>query len=183
MEGEVVSCGRIQPFARRGLNFDFPTDIYPNLISRLRGAPLRAAFSGEGITQLECSRKIDSRWSALENLGHLLDLEELWQLRVSEFLAGQTEITARNMKLQGAPEARYNERDWPGLVSEFASARRLLVERFDLLEPEQFELRSFHPLLRRELRLVDALYFMTEHDDHHLALIWDLLHRGSGIAG
>ncbi len=29
------------------------------------------------------------------------------------------------------------------------------------------------------MRLVDLLYFVAEHDDHHLARIWEL-HRQSG---
>jgi hypothetical protein len=26
------------------------------------------------------------------------------------------------------------------------------------------------------MRLVDHLYFIAEHDDHHLARIWELIH-------
>jgi hypothetical protein len=26
------------------------------------------------------------------------------------------------------------------------------------------------------MRLVDHLYFVAEHDDHHLARIWELIH-------
>jgi hypothetical protein len=28
------------------------------------------------------------------------------------------------------------------------------------------------------MRLVDHLYFVAEHDDHHLARIWELLNAG-----
>jgi hypothetical protein len=28
------------------------------------------------------------------------------------------------------------------------------------------------------MRLVDHLYFVAEHDDHHLARIWELLQTG-----
>jgi hypothetical protein len=28
------------------------------------------------------------------------------------------------------------------------------------------------------MRLVDHLYFVAEHDDHHLAHIWDLINAG-----
>jgi hypothetical protein len=27
------------------------------------------------------------------------------------------------------------------------------------------------------MRLVDHLYFVAEHDDHHLAQIWELVHN------
>jgi len=32
-----------------------------------------------------------------------------------------------------------------------------------------------HPRLKTPMRLVDHLYFVAEHDDHHLARIWELL--------
>jgi hypothetical protein len=35
------------------------------------------------------------------------------------------------------------------------------------------------------MRLVDHLYFVAEHDDHHLARIWEMIHtrvhRAAGI--
>jgi hypothetical protein len=33
-----------------------------------------------------------------------------------------------------------------------------------------------HPRLKQPMRLVDHLYFAAEHDDHHLARIWELFH-------
>jgi hypothetical protein len=38
-------------------------------------------------------------------------------------------------------------------------------------------LASEHPRLRRPLRLVDWLYFLAEHDDHHLAKAREILRR------
>jgi hypothetical protein len=32
-----------------------------------------------------------------------------------------------------------------------------------------------HPRLKQPMRLVDHLFFVAEHDDHHLALIRELL--------
>jgi hypothetical protein len=32
-----------------------------------------------------------------------------------------------------------------------------------------------HPRLKTPMRLVDHLYFVAEHDDHHLARIWELV--------
>jgi hypothetical protein len=29
------------------------------------------------------------------------------------------------------------------------------------------------------MRLVDHLYFVAEHDDHHLATIWEMIHTSS----
>jgi hypothetical protein len=32
-----------------------------------------------------------------------------------------------------------------------------------------------HPRLKEPMRLVDHLFFVAEHDDHHLAWIWKLI--------
>jgi hypothetical protein len=36
-------------------------------------------------------------------------------------------------------------------------------------------LLSVHPRLQQPMRLIDALYFVAEHDDHHIARISGLL--------
>jgi hypothetical protein len=43
------------------------------------------------------------------------------------------------------------------------------------LEPSLFAVQLPHPRLKRLMRLVDHLYFVAEHDDHHLARIWELV--------
>jgi hypothetical protein len=32
-----------------------------------------------------------------------------------------------------------------------------------------------HPRLKQPMRLVDHLYFVAEHDDYHLARIWEMI--------
>jgi hypothetical protein len=34
-----------------------------------------------------------------------------------------------------------------------------------------------HPRLKTPMRLIDHLYFVAEHDDHHHARIWELVSR------
>jgi len=43
------------------------------------------------------------------------------------------------------------------------------------LEPDAFARTSLHPRLKQPMRLVDHLHFVAEHDDHHLAKIWELI--------
>ena len=38
-----------------------------------------------------------------------------------------------------------------------------------------FDRSMLHPRLQQPMRLVDHLCFVAEHDDHHLARIWELL--------
>jgi len=32
-----------------------------------------------------------------------------------------------------------------------------------------------HPRLKQPMRLVDHLFFVAEHDDHHMARIWEMI--------
>jgi hypothetical protein len=44
------------------------------------------------------------------------------------------------------------------------------------LRAEEFNRSLLHPRLKQPMRLVDHLYFVAEHDDHHLARIWEMIH-------
>jgi hypothetical protein len=48
------------------------------------------------------------------------------------------------------------------------------MTRLDQMEPALFSRTMLHPRLKQPMRLVDHLYFVAEHDDHHLAHIWAL---------
>jgi hypothetical protein len=50
-----------------------------------------------------------------------------------------------------------------------------LVDRVAGLDAALFARSIPHPRLKTPMRLVDHLYFVAEHDDHHLARIWELL--------
>src|ERR687891_577947 len=73
--------------------------------------------------------------------------------------------------------ARRNDRSTSELLAAFRARRLDLVRRLELLTAEEAALASEHPRLRRPLRLVDWLYFLAEHDDHHLAKARDALRQ------
>ena len=52
------------------------------------------------------------------------------------------------------------------------------MKRVEKIEPELFSRTMLHPRLKAPMRLVDHLYFVAEHDDHHLARIWEMV-RGN----
>ena len=43
------------------------------------------------------------------------------------------------------------------------------------LDASPFVRTISHPRLKTPMRLVDHLYFVAEHDDHHLSRIWELV--------
>jgi uncharacterized damage-inducible protein DinB len=125
-------------------------------------------------------RKPPEKWSAQEHAGHLLDLESLWMQRVDDFLAGGPELTAADLKNRQTDDAHHNARPLEDILAEFRKARLELVNRMEIIEPALFARAMLHPRLKKPMRLVDHLYFVAEHDDHHLARIWELIHVKEG---
>jgi len=73
------------------------------------------------------------------------------------------------MKNRTTDEANHNARPVEQILSEFRVARERLLKRVDELDASLFARAIPHPRLKTPLRLVDHLYFVAEHDDHHLA--------------
>jgi hypothetical protein len=96
--------------------------------------------------------------------------------RVSDFLSGATELTAADLSNRKTYEANHNRNPVQTILSEFRVARLRLIEQVEAIDPALFSRAILHPRLKTQMRLVDHLYFMAEHDDHHLAQIWDLIH-------
>jgi len=160
----------------RKFEFSFPVEHYPNLAARLRGTLARLEETVCAGTPETLIRKIDGKWSAQEHVGHLLDLESLWLARVEDFAKGGTELTVADLRNQKTHNADHNARLLPEILSDFRSARSALMTRLDATPPEVFSCSLLHPRLKQPMRLVDHLFFVAEHDDHHLAHIWALLH-------
>lgn len=161
----------------RKFEFTFPVDQHPNLCARLRGTPARLEELVRGSPRDLLTRKPDEKWSAQEHAGHLFDLESLWMARVEDYLAGSSELTAADLKNRKTHEANHNARSIDQTLQDFREARLRLLKRIETIDPALFARSMLHPRLKQPMRLVDHLYFVAEHDDHHLACIWELVNR------
>jgi len=160
----------------RKFDFSFPVEQYPMLCMRLRGTPARLEELLRGVPRDVLLQKSDDKWSAQEHAGHLLDLEPLWLARVEDFLGDGNTLTVADLSNRKTHEADHNTRESTGILAQFRAARLRLVERVAAFEPTLFARTLLHPRLKQPMRLVDHLYFVAEHDDHHLARIWELTH-------
>jgi len=160
----------------RKFEFSFPVELYPNLRMRLRGTPARLEELGRSCPRELLVRKPQAdKWSAQEHAGHLLDLEPLWMSRVEDYLAGRSELTAADLSNRRTHEANHNARPMTEILAGFRQARLHLIERMGEFNPEVLARSMLHPRLKTPMRLVDHLYFAAEHDDHHLAKVWELI--------
>jgi len=159
----------------RTFEFSFPVELHPNVCARLRGTPARLEEELRGSSREILIKKVQGKWSAQEHTGHLLDLEALWLARVEDYVAGSEQLTVADLRNRKTDEANYNARPLEQILTEFRGARERLLKRVDELEAALFARAIPHPRLKTPMRLVDHLYFVAEHDDHHLARIWELV--------
>jgi hypothetical protein len=161
----------------RKFDFTFPVEQYPNLCTRLRGTPARLDEMLRGVERQVMIRKVGDEWSAQEHAGHLLDLEALWMARVEDFLTDRDTLTVADLSNRKTYDADHNARDRQQILTGFRGARLRLLDRIGTLQPDVFARSMLHPRLRQPMRLVDHLFFVAEHDDHHLARIWEMISR------
>jgi hypothetical protein len=166
---------RVPVWFGRKFDFTFPVEQFPNLCVRLRGTPARLEEILRGVARDVLVAKSGEQWSAQEHTGHLLDLEPLWAARVNDFLAGGDTLTAADLSNRGTHEANHNARNLEEILAGFRRIRLDLLRSVGELDPEVFSRSMLHPRLKQPMRLVDHLYFAAEHDDHHLAKIWELI--------
>ena len=166
---------QVPAWFERKFDFTFPVEQYPNLCVRLRGTPVRLEEMLRGIVRDVFIAKPGDAWSAQEHAGHLLDLEPLWMARVDDFLTDGDTLTVADLSNRKTDEANHNSRQLTEILTEFRAARLDWVDRVEKLHPDIFACTRLHPRLKQPMRLVDHLYFVAEHDDHHLARIWEII--------
>jgi uncharacterized damage-inducible protein DinB len=159
----------------RKFEFSLPVELHPNLLARLRGTPARLEEVLHGRPHEILIRKPAEKWTPQEHAGHMLDLEPLWLTRVGDYVAASDQLTPTDLKNRKTDEANHNARPLEEILTEFRAARAKLLQRVNNLDASLFSRAIPHPRLKTPMRLVDHLYFVAEHDDHHLARIWELL--------
>jgi uncharacterized damage-inducible protein DinB len=156
---------------QRSFDFALPASRFPSLLERFRGTPARLDERTRDMPAERLTRAHPGRWSAQENIGHLLDLEALWLRRAEQYFAADTELAPADLTNRTTTDANHNARSVDDLLSGFRTARMALVRLLTNADETIVTRTAAHPRLERELRLIDHVEFVAEHDDHHLAVI------------
>ncbi len=166
---------QVAAWFERKFEFTFPIEQFPNLCIRLRGTPARLEEIVQSGSSDAFRRKQAGKWSAQEHAGHLADLEPLWLARTEDFLRDGNTLTIADLSNRKTHEANHNARELRQIAADFRAGRARLLDRMEKIPPESFARSLLHPRLQQPMRLVDHLYFVAEHDDHHLARIWEMI--------
>lgn len=159
------------PWFERKFTFDLPVWMYPNVLERLRGTPARLEESLALLNPGMLTRRHGEDWSIQENAGHLRDIEALWSGRLGDFMAGAEQLRAADVTNQMTYDADHNAHPLESILVAFRRERLEFVQRLDELTELDVLRTAVHPRLNQSMRLLDHVFFVAEHDDHHLAQI------------
>jgi uncharacterized damage-inducible protein DinB len=156
-----------------------PAHLLPVVVERLRGTPARLADRLGGVSHEVLIRRGGGPWSIQENVGHLLDLEPLWQQRVGDLAQRRGQLAEADLTNRRTHEANHNAAPLAGLLTAFRTARGALVWQLETFPDDAMAFTALHPRLKTPMNVIDLAYFVAEHDDYHLARISELLGTAS----
>jgi uncharacterized damage-inducible protein DinB len=158
----------------RKFNFDNQQNIFPSIIERLMGTPARLEEKVKSIPADILEIRPEGTWSIKENIGHLTDLEPLWQGRLKDFIDEKEELRPTDLANRKTDEADHNAQSLEQLLSDFRRVRMQTITMIENLDDEIIFRTALHPRLKTPMRTMDSFLFVAEHDDHHLARITEI---------
>jgi hypothetical protein len=159
---------------KRQFSFELPLGLYGSVVERVRGTPARLEDLTRGLSAEVLTHCHEDKWSIQEQAGHLLDLEELGIKRLDDFEAGRETLTAADMTNRKTHEANHNANSIENILNAFRKERMAFVARLDFYDEAMVARTALHPRLQQQIRVIDLVFFIAEHDDHHLARISEL---------
>ncbi|HTL07472.1 MAG TPA: DinB family protein [Chitinophagaceae bacterium] len=159
----------------RQFDFTQQQNIFPSIIERLEGTPLRLAHKLEHVPEAVLTARLGNTWTIKENAGHLSDLETLWQGRFEDICNGLPELRPTDLLNTATTTAQHNETPLPDLLQRFQTVRQQTLALIKDIDTATIFKYALHPRLKTPMRTMDHFLFVAEHDDHHLATISALL--------
>ena len=168
----------LMKWTERSFSFGYAVGYLPFLIERLSTTAPRLEELIDGLSDELLVYKPGGAWSAKEHVGHLSDLEQLHLGRLDDFESKLGQLRPADMTNRRTEEANHNATNAEDLVTRFRETRGDFFRRLERLETACLEHKAMHPRLLEPINVPDMLYFMAEHDVHHLTIMSRLLHRG-----
>lgn len=158
----------------RKFDFSFQQNIFPSIIERLDGTTVRLAAKMQAIPQEQLEVKPNRKWSIKEHIGHLVDLEPLWQGRLEDIMKNKSYLRTADLSNTQTDLAGHNQVSLDKLLAQFEQLRKITVDKLAVLTESDIYKSALHPRLEQPMRTMDLFLFVAEHDDHHLAKMSEL---------
>jgi uncharacterized damage-inducible protein DinB len=161
----------------RSFQFGISPELASNLLERIGGTPARLEEKLSGGDRPLTARPAPDKWSVQEHAGHLWDVEALWLTRFEEYQRGVQTLTAAEMTGRKTWQADHNDSSLEAILAGFRAARTGIAGLLEKCPADYFRRTARHPRLDKVITPVDLMFFIAEHDDHHLAMMTRLLRK------
>jgi uncharacterized protein (DUF849 family) len=158
----------------RKFEFELSQNEFSKVLNRLKDAPERIEQLIYSVSPEIPTKKIDDSWSIQEHIGHIIDLEELHEERINDFINKAEQLRAADMTNKKTHEADHNLKEITKLLQELRTTREKLISRFGELDESVLSHIALHPRLKQPMRPIDMAQFVAEHDDHHINSIIEI---------
>lgn len=166
-----------QKWFDKKFEFKYSPAYYDSLLNELMKTPEKISQIVSSLPEEVLIIKHDDRWSIKENIGHLIDLEELHDGRIDDFLAGKEILRPADLNNKKTDEANHNNKNISQLLIQLKQVREKFIERLSDLDASVRERVAIHPRLNQPMRPIDMAQFVLEHDEHHIQTIKELIVR------
>jgi N-acetylglutamate synthase-like GNAT family acetyltransferase/uncharacterized damage-inducible protein DinB len=161
----------------RQFNFGFNAEHFPDLLERLNTAVFRIQNAVAETNDEKMNYKPSGKWSAKEHIGHLLILEPLWQRRFLEIKENRTEMSPADLNNAATDKALFNEYDIEKILTDFKQERQNTIQLLKSFSREDLQKSLYHPRLNKPMTIIDLMYFVAEHDTHHLNVLRHIINN------
>ena len=147
-------------------------DELNQLIDSAEKDPKKIAAAVSGLPESTLHFKpAPDKWSILEMLAHLADMEILYAYRMRQIVADKNPTIAPIDQDAWAKNLGYMEEKAPELVAQFGLMRHHNLNLLRRINEEDLEKGAFHPELNRKVSLGEMVGMLARHGPNHLEQI------------
>ncbi len=140
---------------------------------------IAAAISGLPDSTLRFKPARD-KWSILEMLAHLADMEILYAYRMRQIVADNNPTIAPIDQDAWAKNLGYMEEKAPELIAQFGLLRHHNLNLLRRMRPADLDKAAFHPELNRKVTLAEMIGMLARHGHNHLEQIERIKKQAGG---
>jgi len=141
-------------------------------LKQIERGPATIARAVKGLDRKTLSYKpAPNKWSIMEILGHLADMEIVLGHRLRQALADEKPVVSPIDQDAWAAHLHYLEATPEEHLEAFMAARRANLRLLRLIQEEDLPRGAFHPELNRLHTVQEVIERMLRHDPNHLGQI------------
>lgn len=165
---ELLLTSEIPKWFERKFVFDFGMEKFPELLERLEKSILKFRETIQDTPAVLLNYKPAGKWSIKEHIGHLWILEPLWQKRFLEIKENKTGMSPADLNNTATDNASFNQYNIEKIANDFQLERKHTIRLLESFNKKDLSNSLYHPRLNQPMRIIDLMYFVAEHDEHHL---------------